>query len=480
MSYIWCNWSLKFHDQVSSPVYGESNQLSALCAHTPLFFPTMLHAAIVLAERGNPWFELFISSLLQIGQEDDEEHLISDVKELCSRYDIPALALRLLIEENGKAECDIYVLHASVQLFHLAVTRATDRNPGPTYRTLLLKNLVKWLVRTMSYISSHLHTMLTTDNWQRAFETLRGCAYHVRFCTTYLGHACVTDALDCQLLVTMVKTAYLPFQSDRIPGSEVTILTDQYSSLLTALLPFLVFRSVVYRILKQLERVRSIRIPNVLTNDPFRDALKQINELAHNYRTSIRKFDEERPCLNALVRGVPIKLCQIERPSVALSVKSRYTVPVSANAWTGSSVTERDANRFHSCCLGFPNPVTELDLAFIKAHVRLTTLESQRGDILHAMMDKRTREKAIGTGILLEFGAVEFPFCFELKPLPLWLDDHPGDEWREKRQEAIAALSTIKPDKELLIVVNYPDLTHHGMLIYKEAFDSRIVGKTTL
>ncbi|KAI3616456.1 hypothetical protein WG66_011574 [Moniliophthora roreri] len=434
----------------------------------------MLHAAIVLAERGNPWFELFISSLLQIGQEDDEEHLISDVKELCSRYDIPALALRLLIEENGKAECDIYVLHASVQLFHLAVTRATDRNPGPTYRTLLLKNLVKWLVRTMSYISSHLHTMLTTDNWQRAFETLRGCAYHVRFCTTYLGHACVTDALDCQLLVTMVKTAYLPFQSDRIPGSEVTILTDQYSSLLTALLPFLVFRSVVYRILKQLERVRSIRIPNVLTNDPFRDALKQINELAHNYRTSIRKFDEERPCLNALCPH------QVMPDRKAKRCAQCQVAIYCSRECQRMDRKLRHRKRCKPISLGFPNPVTELDLAFIKAHVRLTTLESQRGDILHAMMDKRTREKAIGTGILLEFGAVEFPFCFELKPLPLWLDDHPGDEWREKRQEAIAALSTIKPDKELLIVVNYPDLTHHGMLIYKEAFDSRIVGKTTL
>ncbi|ESK86366.1 mynd finger domain-like protein [Moniliophthora roreri MCA 2997] len=129
---------------------------------------------------------------------------------------------------------------------------------------------------------------------------------------------------------------------------------------------------------------------------------------------------------------------------------------------------------------GLSNPVSELDIAFIKAHVRQTALRSHREAIERIITQirgeettrARTRTRKDRVGIILDVNGHRFPFSFGIDTLANWLKDCPyqGDEWREQREEVIAAFSTVKPDSEVLIVVNLPGLTRLGLLTYKEEF----------
>ncbi|KAL0566596.1 hypothetical protein V5O48_015414 [Marasmius crinis-equi] len=261
------------------------------CRQTPFFIPTILHVILHLANISHPGFETMWSELSKVLE--CRESLVqfrSGVAQLRRVYDIPGLFTRLILSEchQGKEYIDSWILDSCLAFINHCLAYSPDLT-----RPLRAHNMVRWLTLILHRFASKQKSIRDGD-LEVACPSLVHCCDWLEQAFLQDGLTWVEQVLDGRILGSMVRLVDLskhPILRNENPKPD---LEEPMTNVVEAIRPFLVYRSVVNRVLKEVRLVREAGLWEERRRDTFWEALRVLEKEAERMKELMRQFDSDQ------------------------------------------------------------------------------------------------------------------------------------------------------------------------------------------
>ncbi|KAK7041519.1 hypothetical protein VNI00_009389 [Paramarasmius palmivorus] len=269
---------------------------------TAQFIPLMAELVFRLVEMGDPVFELIwvlvtkyqgrLNNSIQPGSKQFEAIL--------AKQGVPRACMHFLREELKKS---VHGIDGHAVLTSLDLIRLCHVPSFRAFRcTMLSDHVVTLLTQLLERFSISFQHNLDGENMALVCAVLSQCARHleVRFLE---GFHWVVEALDAGLLSHLPNVAYTLEAVKALSGEEVDSLRENCTVLLSSMKPYLVFRSVLNRVLKQTSFRNSEFPGNHRQDTTIRSALLAFHDSAWNTKCVMYQFDDHNvlSCINPRV-----------------------------------------------------------------------------------------------------------------------------------------------------------------------------------
>ncbi|KAL0066632.1 hypothetical protein AAF712_006436 [Marasmius tenuissimus] len=360
------------------------------CAHTPDFIPTLLNVVIRLAEIDHPAFEHFWRQLCLITQNyrDLTSQFINIIFKLHYRCNIAKIILRIIMDESGRSGCpDVWVLEACLTLLEICCIPVNLYQPlrtlnAPYHLAYTLYRLAtkRRKLRGGEYEPARSTVLLTCNQLVEAFKD---------------GSTWVIQTLDAHILLALADLQYLTVNLDDPDMPYIGDLFKTTISVINAMKPFLVYRSVLIRVLREGRRARKRHPPGSeqwdanfwIAFDKFQEEARKmkiiLDEFDKNpkygmgtaycctYQKCSRKGRAPETCESPDASKTKVKRCE------GCHVATYCSLECQRSDWRGSHRMKCKELSAHGPTTGISDLPSHLDLSFIKFLVRRDLLAKQ-------------------------------------------------------------------------------------------------------
>ncbi|ESK87017.1 hypothetical protein Moror_11977 [Moniliophthora roreri MCA 2997] len=296
--------------------------------HIRSFIRLAFEVSVHLAATSNLSFEMIwskTSSLLSSQTARDEFEAV--VGNIPSRfgYDAKQLCFNSIRSLSMAPSIDPWTLRGVLNLMNAFAHCSTD-----IYRGLLAMDVVKLLTRTLSRISSPRNIISIEEG-----DIRMTCECVTEICEYLMdlfhdGHTWVVQALDGHVLHHIVEISISRRLNElKVPPSDLSDMRETSRGLVLAIKPFLVFRSVINRVLKEVRTLleygyiwRLSKVDQQLEKELL--SLYDEAALLKNAMHILDSSGELHPCLNPNCTGVDsgaLKRCSACLAAIYCSVK---------------------------------------------------------------------------------------------------------------------------------------------------------------
>ncbi|KAJ8093986.1 hypothetical protein PM082_009871 [Marasmius tenuissimus] len=359
---------------------GDQNGSFSALKRAPLFIPTVLEACFHHAEVRGVKNAFSVNFLPFIDFPSSREQFDAAIKRLRSRFDISGTLFKAFCNATAKESLvKGEGIEGPLSLMFLVITHGDEWNE--LVRELLAKGLVPQCTSVMNAIALEIEESRDSlDKEAPAFSVMiiRLILQH----TFRYGLTWVNQSLDSGTLFSSLAMVWISHKVEAsYPGMELDAAS--YPELLDGLRPFLIFRSVLKRVSRELRNIRESGLLGILdeeTDKELRMSLERIREEAVGFRRSMRKFDakarreKERYCVNEMC---DIKYTRRDHKGRQLEAKCCSRCRVATYCSSACQTTHWNEGGHRDECRTLPRPKSgqscqpsHLDISFVKYLVR--------------------------------------------------------------------------------------------------------------
>ncbi|KAK7041532.1 hypothetical protein VNI00_009404 [Paramarasmius palmivorus] len=278
--------------------FGQVGDREKAYASTPGLLPLLVKLSVHLnATQSSHFVPIFMTLMTTMVEENMIVIFLS-----ISDYNIPLNAIRYLVMlnqrllgSNIRSGFDTMPFFVALRYIQILVSGNDQHFLHP----LLEHGLVKWLGRTMFDLASLPNrASLASMDREGLLLCLELCCHMSKGSWSH-GHMWLVDSLDNKIVLSMWNALHLVDKDHD--------LVKLCAEALLAMMPLLVFRSVVIRCIPKLEglRKRGLEAHIIDRNHPFRAAFIQVIRSASLFADSRRHFERESGCVNLNYRLSP-------------------------------------------------------------------------------------------------------------------------------------------------------------------------------
>uniref|UniRef100_A0A0W0EYE9 MYND-type domain-containing protein n=1 Tax=Moniliophthora roreri TaxID=221103 RepID=A0A0W0EYE9_MONRR len=225
---------------------------TALIKSYPDFLPYIFQVVFRLAQLHHPWFGTISMRLLRLDDNSlADSQLRAAFPDIKRQYDIPNICVGLLKHELAKSdsELDGYMFPSLLSVMIICIKYDPDIR-----EELLSRNVIIYLSETALRFTSVLRFCKSTDDVDIACQAIvLSCDFI--YARTSGGFTWLVQALDGRILQSI---QHLPsfFSTPRTYSEELPDIVKRYHRVVSALMPFLILRSVLNRVLREVKELK--------------------------------------------------------------------------------------------------------------------------------------------------------------------------------------------------------------------------------